>query len=262
MSKNIIKLPKSICFRLTRYCNAQCPFCLAPFEKQDDKMSLEEVKQILEILKTTGLNNVKLSGGEPYTRKDINEIINYCGNIKLQPVVATNGILLSDTNIDALSKNNAKVKISLHGFEEAHNKFTNLNKYKEIVQNIKKLINKNIFVSLHTIVNSLNVDYINDFIKEYRDMGIKKISFIPLSERGRQLEHKNKIQGISSNDIKEKIIIWQNNFPDMDLRFLDFSKDYYVIENDRSLWIQRGTDFDDTFICKDILSKNLSFKLL
>lgn len=262
MSKNIIKLPKSICFRLTRYCNAQCPFCLAPFEKQDDKINLKDIKQILEILKTAGLNNVKLSGGEPYTRKDIDEIINYCGNIKLQPVVATNGILLSDTNIDTLAKNNAKVKISLHGFEEAHNKFTNLNKYKEIVQNIKKLINKNIFVSLHTIVNSLNVDSINDFIKEYRDMGIKKISFIPLSERGRQLEHKNKIQGISSNDIKEKIIIWQNNFPDMDLRFLDFSKDYYVIENDRSLWIQRGTDFDDTFISKDILSKNLSFKLL
>lgn len=262
MKNNIIKLPKSICFRLTRCCNAKCPFCLAPFEKQIDKMSLEEVKQILEILKTTDLNNVKLSGGEPYTRKDIDEIINYCGNIKLQPVVATNGILLSDINIDVLAQNNAKVKISLHGFEEAHNEFTNLNKYKEIVQNIKKLVEKNVFVSLHTIVNSLNVDSIDDFIKVYRDIGIKKISFIPLSERGRQLEHKNKIQGISSNDIKEKMIIWQNNFPDMDLRFLDFSKDYYVIENDRSLWIQRGTDFDDTFICKDILSKNLSFELL
>ena len=48
----------------------------------------------------------------------------------------------------------------------------------------------------------------------------------------------------------------------MDLRFLDFSRDYYVIENDRSLWIQRETDYKDTLICEDVLLEDLKFQLL
>lgn len=215
----------------------------------------------MNILKFAGLKNVKLSGGEPYIRKDIDCIVKYCRNINLEPVVATNGIILNNKNIDILAINKAKVKISLHGFEEDHNKFTNFDKYQNISRNIQKLLDKNVFVSLHTIVNSLNINSIDKFIREYSARGIKKISFIELVERGRQHGNTSEIVGISKEILKEYLNKWRNNFPDMDLRLLNFSRDYYVIESDKSLWIQRDTDNKDTMLCSNILAEDIKLEV-
>ncbi len=215
----------------------------------------------MNILKFAGLKNVKLSGGEPYIRKDMDSIVKYCRNINLEPVVATNGIILNNKNIDILAINKAKVKISLHGFEEDHNKFTNFDKYQNISRNIQKLLDKNVFVSLHTIVNSLNINSIDKFIKEYEDRGVKKISFIALVDKGRQHSNKNEITGISKEILKEYLNKWRNNFPNMDLRLLNFSRDYYVVESDKSLWIQRDTDNKDTMLCSNILAEDIKLEV-
>lgn len=259
MIKNIIKVPNSICFRVTRFCNARCPFCLAPMVKEAE-MTLEEIKKILDIFKSTGLKNVKLCGGEPYTRQDMDSIIKYCRDINLEPSVSTNAIILNDKNIDIIATNKAKVKISLHGLEEHHNKFTNFDKYKDISKNIKKLIDKNVFVGLYTIVNSLNIHSIDKFIKEYAGIGIKKISFITLVERGRQHSNTSEITGISKEHLSEYLEIWKKATPNIDLRLLDFSKDYYVVESNKSLWIQRDTDSKDTLLSSNILSEDIKLE--
>ncbi len=46
-AKNVIKVPSSICFKVSRLCNARCPFCLAPAGEKIE-MTLDEIKKIFE----------------------------------------------------------------------------------------------------------------------------------------------------------------------------------------------------------------------
>ena len=66
---------------VTNKCNLNCIYCHHEgiFDKIDDKedieLTAEEISFIIKISTKFGIENVKLTGGEPLIRKDIIEII-------------------------------------------------------------------------------------------------------------------------------------------------------------------------------------------
>jgi len=68
--------PVSLVHFVTQRCNARCPFCFIDFDAPDafkDELSLEEIDRLT---RTTGphLQNVNVTGGEPFARKDLLDI--------------------------------------------------------------------------------------------------------------------------------------------------------------------------------------------
>src|SRR5215471_3849983 len=75
-SKKSHALPSMICFRVTRYCNAHCGFCLAPPDGGIHP-SFSMLKHRIDWLFSHGVNTIHFCGGEPTIHHDLPELIKY-----------------------------------------------------------------------------------------------------------------------------------------------------------------------------------------
>lgn len=252
ITKKPIIIPQTICFRVTRECNMQCPFCQAPSVNELD-MSFDYIVSLVKKLKQSGVESIKYTGGEPYVRKDFDSILSATYNLGVLPTVCTNGILISDENIAFLVKNHAKVKISLHGVRGVHDFIVGREVESKIISNINRLINAGVPVSLHTLVTQQNIKILPTLIDDAIAMGIKKMSLIAFVPRGRGAGD-GYLQGIRIKSLKSHYKkLYEKYKHKVDLRLLDFSKPYYVIESDASMWIQQSSEAEDTLLTKNIL---------
>ena len=97
---------------VTDRCNYRCSYCMPSeiFNKnynyisQDKILSYEEIIKVSSILKKIGLKKIRLTGGEPLLRKNIDKLIN---KLKTEAGIqhlsmTTNGSLLSDEKLYSL----------------------------------------------------------------------------------------------------------------------------------------------------------------
>ena len=91
--------PVSIVHFLTNRCNARCSFCFIDFDNPDtfkNELSLNEIDELTKNLGNS-LLNVNLTGGEPFARKDIEEIAKlYIKNTTVQSMYITTNASLPD----------------------------------------------------------------------------------------------------------------------------------------------------------------------
>src|SRR4030067_690028 len=106
---------------ITQRCNNQCAYCHREGEVQRanrsaEKMSVEEIVRIAKVAVGLGISRIKLTGGEPLMRKDLNEIIVEIAEIPgLRDLsLTTNGLLLGGGMAKRLRESGLKrVNISL-----------------------------------------------------------------------------------------------------------------------------------------------------
>src|SRR5574341_28853 len=110
---------KKLCIRITRRCNLTCEYCLAPFVEERE-LSTNEIVKITAFLKNYGLKSVSISGGEPFVRKDVNELLEELNNLELFLTLTSNCTFLLDSNILALLKSKTRLKVSVHGNAVTH----------------------------------------------------------------------------------------------------------------------------------------------
>lgn len=100
-------LPHVVAWNLTRRCNLECAHCYisaGPTESAADELSTAECLRIAgEILDVNPAPMFILSGGEPLLRDDLPEIAAYASGRGATVVVGTNGTLLTDERIGALT---------------------------------------------------------------------------------------------------------------------------------------------------------------
>ena len=99
---------------VTDRCNFRCSYCMPSdiFNKdysyisQDKILSYEEIIDICKLLKKIGLKKVRITGGEPLLRKNIDKLIfKLKTEVMLDRVsMTTNGSLLSDDKVSELKK--------------------------------------------------------------------------------------------------------------------------------------------------------------
>lgn len=87
MSKKILP-PNEVCIILTYRCNAKCNMCDVWHHptKPDDEITIETIEKL-----PSGLRFINITGGEPFIRKDIEEIIRVIRPKTERIVISTNG---------------------------------------------------------------------------------------------------------------------------------------------------------------------------
>jgi len=99
------KTINSAYLHITDKCNLQCKGCYSYIDDRNKKqeMTFEEIQLILKKLKEAGLKNLIISGGEPFIREDIINILEYAKcNIGIKNISCiTNGIFDTDIYIKA-----------------------------------------------------------------------------------------------------------------------------------------------------------------
>ncbi|HVQ38120.1 MAG TPA: radical SAM protein, partial [Pyrinomonadaceae bacterium] len=78
---------------LTDRCNFRCFYCLPhgepPIAPKEQMLSYEEIEYVCQIFVSMGIQKIRLTGGEPMMRRDIQTIIEKLAKLKLPPVSDT-----------------------------------------------------------------------------------------------------------------------------------------------------------------------------
>ena len=79
---------------VTNRCNARCSFCFIDFDDPktfQGELTLEEIEILTKNLGKS-LLNVNLTGGEPFIRPDLNQLVKRCVELGVHPRIQTNGL--------------------------------------------------------------------------------------------------------------------------------------------------------------------------
>ena len=98
---------------LTYRCSEKCIHCYNPGAARNDEehshrasfdqMSLDDYKRVIDELYAEGLSRVCLTGGDPFSNKDVWDIIEYLYSKDIAITIYTNGLSIVD-KVDRLSK--------------------------------------------------------------------------------------------------------------------------------------------------------------
>lgn len=250
--KNINNTYRNICFRVTRRCNLRCDFCLAPFKEKD--LKLIKIKNAIKILKQKGLESIRIGGGEPTIRKDINEIFRFCLSEDLDLRIITNLFELDYSIFDGIEPSNTIIKTSLHGNREMHDKMVGKECFNSVVKNINKLVKNGYSVNIHYVITKINLKPIEDIIKMCISLNAKKLSFISFIPRGLGKISKSKyfLTDDNINQFRKEFEIFKGKYGNIiKLKYNNlYEKEYYVFETDGNLWLEKEDEKKDVFIEK------------
>jgi GTP 3',8-cyclase len=88
---------------VTDRCNFRCRYCMPPeglpWMDKAEVLSFEEIARLARILVESGVDSIKITGGEPLVRRDVPTLVQMIRSIdtSLDMSITTNGFLLADT---------------------------------------------------------------------------------------------------------------------------------------------------------------------
>nr|WP_299032660.1 GTP 3',8-cyclase MoaA [uncultured Tenacibaculum sp.] len=182
---------------VTDRCNLRCQYCMPAqginIVPRKELLTYKEMYRIIRVLTELGVNKVRLTGGEPFVRKDFVsflEMLSY--NDLLEDInITTNGALISKhiKTIEKLKKvKNINLSIdSLH--PEKFAKITRRDVFPEVYKTFELLEKSSLNLKLNVVVQSgFNTDEINDFVQLTKDknIAVRFIEEMPFNGKGQR----------------------------------------------------------------------------
>ncbi len=182
---------------LTDQCNLRCHYCMpvdAMFLDQSTYLYCQEYAEIIGELITLGLEEVRLTGGEPLLRSNFAEIVRAIGQLKLKKIgLTTNGIIL-DRYLDILGENNIlDLNVSLDSLSaKTFGEITHRNCLNTILRNLELAYHQGFRIKLNTVVmRGINDHEIFDLI-EYAKRWNMEIRFLEIMRIGYACQQQDK----------------------------------------------------------------------
>ncbi len=175
--------PLIVWFEVTRRCNLTCTHCYIDAGRpRKDEMSLAEIKETLDDLKSIGTFAIVLAGGEPYLRSDFPEILEYAAELDFIIAVVTNGSYLTPAILERVPKENCRITLSVDGIE-AHTLIRGHNSTFELMQaKLELMQSMDIPCSISTVISKANIHELEDLLHWCvdRDIIFRTVTFNPL----------------------------------------------------------------------------------
>lgn len=197
INKPLVK-PSTITITLTNRCNLYCMMCDHWKNKSKEELSLEKIKNIIDQISKWGIKEIDLSGGEPFVRKDIFDIIKYATEKNIAINITTNATLLDKRKIEKLINSSVtRIQISLDGAKpETHDlirgKKGSFEKVMETIDCFNKLKGeKDIKLNVTTVIMKQNLSELMDLIKLAKELKLNSITFQPVVDDNLNIRRRN-----------------------------------------------------------------------
>lgn len=179
---------------VTDRCNLRCQYCMPAkgidIVDRKELLTYKEMYRIVRVLSELGVNKVRLTGGEPFVRKDFIsflEKLNY--NKKLKEInITTNGALISNHIAKLETLNIKNINLSLDSLQaENFKKITRRDVFKEVYKTLESLEKSSLNLKLNVVIQSgINTNEIKDFIELTRNknLTVRFIEEMPFNGKG------------------------------------------------------------------------------
>ena len=98
---NVSYYPYSVGWAITNQCNLNCKHCnMSSGKKLKDELTLDECCNVIDLLSNEGVQKIMFSGGEPLTRQDFFDIVDYAISKGIFVSITTNSLLLTQKMVE------------------------------------------------------------------------------------------------------------------------------------------------------------------
>lgn len=170
---------------LSYNCNMKCKHCFV--DKSLDNLSLESIKNVIDILDNQGLFFIIYTFGEPMLSNKLWGVSEYVSKKNIIQTMMTNGSLINEKNIIRLKENNINnIYVSLDSVDKLkHDSNRNYkSSYDKAIKTLKLLVSNNFNAGIAVTINDNNIDEMNEFVKLAENLNVKNISFLRQRENG------------------------------------------------------------------------------
>lgn len=137
------RVHKDLRVSLTDRCSLRCTYCMPfNFDKwlpSNELLTVDELIAIVELAVSMGINEIRLTGGEPLLRPDLVEIVERISSLKNAPELSmtTNGVALAKVAKELASAGLTRVNISLDTLDwERFKRLTFRDRYDDVIEGV------------------------------------------------------------------------------------------------------------------------------
>lgn len=161
----------------TYRCNYRCYHCnLRYIPQRRNELTANEIKEVYQKSKTLNNLTVDISGGEPFLKEDIIEIVKNLTGLGHHLGITTNGsfpekiskLIKQVENID-----NINFAVSIDCMENIHDKLRGKNSFNRALESLKVLRDNNVNVSVNTTISDLNIDHLEQVKTFFSDFKVQ-----------------------------------------------------------------------------------------
>ncbi len=125
MTRDTLGRPlRNLRLSVTDRCNLRCQYCMPEEEytwlPRNDMLTFEEMAHLVDVFADLGVDKVRLTGGEPLLRRDLDRLVRLlAGNPRLRDLaMTTNGVLLAEQGEALRAAGLHRVTVSLDTLRE------------------------------------------------------------------------------------------------------------------------------------------------
>jgi len=161
--------PFIVSWGVTHKCNLRCRYCGLHNWRFTRELGTEEIKDVISQLYDHGTRVMKFTGGEPFLREDIAELVNFSHDLGMYVSVSTNGYMFEDriTKMKHLDS----VSISIDGPERIHDEIRGKGSYAVAEKALAAARARKINATISTVISSVNLtslEYVLLLAKRFR----------------------------------------------------------------------------------------------
>ncbi|MBL4604703.1 MAG: GTP 3',8-cyclase MoaA [Flavobacteriaceae bacterium] len=182
---------------VTDRCNLRCQYCMPAhgieIAPRADLLTFKEMYRIIRVLTELGVTKIRLTGGEPFVRKDFVGFLEMLSfNDLLEAInITTNGsmILKHIPTLEGMKKIK-HINLSIDSLQkEKFNQITRRDVFPEVYETFEALEKSSLNLKLNVVVQSgFNTDEIVDFVALTKDknVAVRFIEEMPFNGKGQR----------------------------------------------------------------------------
>ncbi len=194
---------------VTERCNFRCQYCMPekPFSwvPKENLLSFEDLFLFIKVGIDEGINKIRITGGEPLLRADLDKFIKMINDYKsdLDLALTTNGFLLKETAQSLKDAGLKRLNISLDTLKpDVAQKISQKDVLSKVLAGIEEALNVGLGVKLNCVpLKGINDTEIIDLLEFAKSKNIS-IRYIEYMENKFA---KDKLQGLNADEILEII---------------------------------------------------------
>jgi cyclic pyranopterin phosphate synthase len=205
---------------VTDRCNLRCQYCMPAqgidIVPRQELLTFKEMYRLIRVLTELGVRKVRLTGGEPFVRKDFVGFLEMLSHNDLLEAIniTTNGALISQ-HIDRIEKLGKVKDINLSIDSLSRGKFAKITRrdaFPEVYKTLELLEKSSLNLKLNVVVQSgVNTDEIVDFVRFTKDkkVAVRFIEEMPFNGKGQREMEENWTFNRILNEIKTEFDVKQ-----------------------------------------------------
>lgn len=207
---------------LTELCNLRCTYCMPAegiqLSPRSHIMNFDEIFTIAKTFVDHGVTKIRLTGGEPLVRRDVDIILKRLATLPVELSMTTNAVIV-DKYIDVLKECNIKnLNVSLDSLQaEKSNTITRRKDFEKVYKNLLLLIKEGFNVKVNAVlIKGFNDDEIIDFINftKTHNISVRFIEFMPFDgnkwDKSKMMSYAEVMEKVNSEFSPEQVLRLQD----------------------------------------------------